>query len=383
MIKAIYRTSFTCEVDQASKETVKNGEQMDFFEFPSFDEDDSATEAENVKQNPPAFVPGSPYLDSVKDVWAIEDLYIDVDFDETFVARDKYELLSWATAQLCLSPSASIMLQEAMEDGWCVGIEDLSGPDFHLDVPEKMIVLDDNGMLLSALARSEYFRNMLLVSYIRALRDVWQEKRHGGFDEEYAPENILMLERVRAADLDVLAVFCGWELRGEGHGSLWRHLIGSEDGDIAMRFSGYLERDPSSLFNGQALAAAFSQWFRDIRRVSTCEHEVMNDLDIIMAEREDADMVFGNERLTRIKLETLSCLPDRTAYLQGKGSEILADPLYAGMQSMVNQAHLMQIIHDIQVTRVQNVPFRDSNLAQKIFPNGLFTPEAEVPVQSE
>ena len=109
----------------------------------------------------------------------------------------------------------------------------------------------------------------------------------------------------------------------------------------------------------------------------------MNDLDIIMAEREDADMVFGNERLTRIKLETLSCLPDRTAYLQGKGSEILADPLYAGMQSMVNQAHLMQIIHDIQVTRVQNVPFRDSNLAQKIFPNGLFTPEAEVPVQSE
>ena len=78
-----------------------------------------------------------------------------------------------------------------------------------------------------------------------------------GFDESFGPEAILMLERVRAADCHVLAILVAWELRGEGHNHLWRHLIGSEAGDMAMAFSKYLERDPAALFGGGALAAAF------------------------------------------------------------------------------------------------------------------------------
>ena len=278
---------------------------------------------------------------------------------------------------MALSPSASAMIDEAINDGWNIALEDLNGPDFHIDVPEKIIALDSLGMSIQALGRSSYFRNALLVSFIRALRDVWQEKRHGGFDDEYGPENILMLERVRAADLDVLAVLVAWELRSEQCVSLWRHMLGSEEGDIAMRYSGAMERDPASAFNGQALAMAFDQWFRDKQRVSACEHEILDDLDMIISERQlEGDYpVFGKEALKPIKLEMLSCLPDRTAYLQGSGRDLMSNPLYAGMNSAVNQAHLMQVLHDMRVVRVHDVPFRDAELAFKIFPNGQFSKE--------
>ena len=314
----------------------------------------------------------------IHDCWHIEDLYCDglfyVEEDEQqpIELDDKHAILSWAAYKLSSSPTARLMLAEAEEEGWAVALESLDGPDFHIDVPEKLIVIDDQDLLTSALGRSEYFKNAVLSFFIRALRDVWQEKRHGAFDIDYGPEAVMNLERVRAADLDVVSILVGWELRGEGQPALWRHLIGAQDGDIAMRFSGYLERDPASLFNGKALAAAFSQWFRDEARVNACDHETLNYLDTIV---QGGHASFGQKKLTPIGIEVLSCLPDKTAYLQGQGNEILRDPFYSGLGDPINQAHFMQILYDTKVVRVNDVPFSDADLAAKIFPNGEFTPE--------
>ena len=318
--------------------------------------------------------------ESTCDSWALAALYSkcpekdEGNEDQMIVLNDKHAVLLWAVSQLSVSPTARSMIDEAQKGGWSIALQTLDGPDFHLDVPEKLIVLNNHSLPLDALVRSEFFKNTLLISFVRALRDVWQEKRHGAFDERYGAEDVLMLERVRAADLDVVAVLTAWELRGEGRGGLWRHLIGAEDGDIAMRFSGYLERDPSALFNGKALAEAFIQWFRDDRRVDACDHEALNYLDMVVCECEGG-AAFGQEKLTPVGVEVLSCLPDKTAYLRNQGSEILSNPLYIGLGDTINQAHFAQIIYDLRVTRVQNVPFRDSGLANKIFPNGEFTLE--------
>lgn len=319
-------------------------------------------------------------VSSVSESWLLDDLYCDSSFycaDETgaeTIPQDRHAILAWAVGMLSASPSARRMIFEAAEQEWSLALENLDGPDFHLDVPERLIVLDSGGLLLSALGRSEHFRHALLVSLTRALRDVWQEKRHGAFDVLYGAEDVLMLERVRAADLDIMAVLAAWELRGEGFGGLWRHMIGSEEGDIALRFSDTLEREPSSSFSGRALAAAFAQWFREEARVRACDHETLDYLDSILPDLQ-ARRNGGYKKLSSVGIEVLSCLPDRTAYLQGRGGEILRDPLYAGMNDVINQSHLVQILSDIAITRVQDVPFRDAELAARIFPDGCFTPD--------
>ena len=319
-------------------------------------------------------VMGESYNGDACDIFELCDLDSDTPLK---YLKSKRDILTWMVGQLATSPSARKMLHEAEIEGWAVAIEPLDGQDFHIDVPENLIILDDQGLTTDALAKSEYFKNALMVSFIRALRDVWQEKRHGAFETEYGPEQVLMLERVRAADLDVLATLVGWEIRAEGEGSLWRHLIGATEGDIAMRFSGYLERDPSAQFNGKALAAAFTQWFRNEERVNSCDHETLNYLDNVIEYSDEEYVLATKNALGTIGIEMLSCLPDRTAYLQGMGKEILSNPLYAGLCDEINQAHFAQIMYDLKVVRVQDVPFRDAYLAEMIFPNGEFTPDGD------
>lgn len=321
---------------------------------------------------------------ALDDLWGLDDLYCDshtyapAEENQSLALDSKHAVLAWATGTLSCSPSALAMLNEAMAQSWSLSMENLNGPDFHLDVPEKRIVLDDGGLSASALGRSEYFRNTILAALCRALRDAWQEKRHGAFDEIYGPEAVLCLERVRAADLDVMTVLVAWELRSENMGSLWRHLIGGEDGDIALRYSAYLEREPAAGFNGRALAEAFAQWFRDESRVDACDHETLNYMDYLLDEY-TGNQSFGDKKPSKTGIEILSCLPDKTAYLRGMGHEILHSPFYAGMSDPFNQIHFMQIMHDLKVTRVQDVPFQDAALAEKIFPGGEFTPEDWIP----
>ncbi|MGB0720304.1 MAG: DUF6782 family putative metallopeptidase [Bdellovibrionales bacterium] len=285
-------------------------------------------------------------------------------------AHDKQEILSNAIALLAKSTMGRRLLKEAENRNWQVALEDLNGPDFHIDIPEKMIVLDAQGMSAGALMRSAYFFNTIVMTLTRALRDIWQEQRCGAFDEDFGPEAVLTLERIRAADLDIIAVMVAWELRGQDKTGLWRHILGSEEGDLAQRYAGYLQRDPTSDLTHPALAAAFTQWFRDPARVDACDHETLSYLDAVMTTHHVGNP-FGDKRVAPIDIERLSCLPDKTAYLQGKGKTILSDPLYAGMNDPINQTHLMHILYDLKVVHVENVPFRDIELAGKIFPEAF------------
>lgn len=300
--------------------------------------------------------------------WLLTDL-LDIDLEILQnVETPNYELILAACAMIIAeSPMARAMLEEAADDGWSLACDGLENGDFILDLDSRTIIVDHNGMRPNALAHSEYFQNAMMVSLMRGLRDVYQEKRHAAFDEEYGPQDVLMLERIRAADRDVIACLCAWELRSESHSEIWRHIIGSPEGDIAMAFSNRLERDPSSLFNGAALSAAFRQWFADKSRSNSVDHETLEYCDGILDFSEGANP-FGSKKLSPAKVEQLSCMPDKTAYLRGMGAEIMACPSYAGLFDPINQTHLFHIIHDMKVVVVADVPFQDENLSRKIFP---------------
>ena len=281
------------------------------------------------------------------------------------------DILSWCVNVLAASPCARQMVREAIEKNWCIALDDLHGGEYCIDVERKLLLLDNNALIPSALGRSNYFRNLMLVTLSKALRDIWQEKRHGGLDEIYRADYLLLMERIRAADCDVLSILIGWELRSEGYPELWRHLIGSENGDMAMIFSNHLERSPSGHFDNSALFQTFKQWFSSQSRVNACDHDILEYMDDILGSSQTHNP-FGRKKPGKINIEVLSCLPDKTAYLQGLGQEILSNPLYSAMDDVINQTHLFHILYDLEATIVQNVPFRSQDLARKIFPEDFF-----------
>ena len=279
------------------------------------------------------------------------------------------DVFAWCAQMMAQSPSAKIMWEQAALAGWQVALSDLDNDGFCMDVAAKKLLLDHYKMTPGALGRSAYFRNALLTTFIRALRDIWHEGRIGAAEDEYTPENLLMLERVRAADCDTVTMLAAWELRGAGNADVWRHLIGSAEGDMALVFTRFLERDPAALFSGAALAYAFRQWYADEQRINASDHQTLEALDEVLVAKGDKTP-FGGRELDGSAIENIARLPDGTSYLAGLGFAIKTDPFFAGLNDPINQTHLFQLMYDAEATIVNNVPFRDRSLAQLIFPEG-------------
>lgn len=277
------------------------------------------------------------------------------------------EALAWAAELLAQSPTGAALLRYAAENGWSAGLADLHNGGYFINPEKRCILLDSFALDPSALRNSLYFRNGLLTGFIRALRDIWHEGRVSATESGFAPEHIVMMERARAADCDTATILVCWELRGAGFPDVWRHVLGGTEGDMAIVFTRYLERDPGALFDGAALAYAYRQWYADSSRVDGCDHETLEALDGILSET-DSRNPFGCETPGAADVESLSVLPDGICYLAGLGETVLRDPFFAGMNDPVNQTHLFHLIYDMEVTMVNNVPFRDSALARRIFP---------------
>lgn len=282
------------------------------------------------------------------------------------------DALIWCARMIDHSPTARRLMETAAEGGWTVGLGDLKNEGFCLDPENRRIVLDHFCLAPEALARSAFFRHVMLTTFIRALRDVWHEDRFDAPEASYAPDHVLMLERVRVADCDTVTILCGWELRAAGFSEVWRHLLGSEEGDMAIIFTRFLERDPGALFSGAALAYAFRQWYADVSRVDGVDHDTLENLDA-MIENADRTCPFGQRCLDPEALEDLATLPDGTRYLSGLGAGIMRDPFFAGLNDPINQTHFFHLMYDMEVVMVNNVPFRDSKLARRIFPEAEVT----------
>jgi hypothetical protein len=312
----------------------------------------------------------SPVYDTWQDTWPLDDLLHDIysqDFD------CEYDALAYGVQQLQHSKTVKAFILDALNNGWEMGLSDLGANAFHIDVPLKKIIINNNGLSASAIMRNTHFRETMLMTMVRALRDAWHEKRHGGFDEKFNAESILMLERVRAADCDVMVALAAWELRALGHGDLWRQLLASDEGDLAIAFGCILEKETGQYATHKALHAAFEQWYNVSDRIVLCDHATLEYIDEVLRN----NLSLGIRRAESADIEVLGCLPDRTTYLQGEGANILRAPAFAGLQDEVNQTHYMQIMHDMKSTTVQGVAFNDRGLAAKIFPNGEMTPETE------
>lgn len=314
----------------------------------------------------------SPFYSIVQTI--VENFEVDLVSDDksNIVLSSFTNALDWCEAILLCSHSASVMLEEFYNEGWGFTLADLGEANF--TVGEKRVVfLNNYGLEDTALFASHYFRYNVLVSMVQALRDVWQDKRLNGVELEYKVEDLMMIERLRSADLEVMSVLVGWELRQDGHWEIWRHLISGEEGDIALAFSHAMEHESvrvsnNEIFKKEALIVAFRQWFVKDERVNISDRAALGYIDELIESCPEGERALGDVVMSPARLELLSCLPNKHAYLRGMGDEIIRDPFFAGIRDEINQSHLLHIMYDLRVTYRGGVPFRNPDLASKIFP---------------
>lgn len=283
---------------------------------------------------------------------------------------DNRSAIKWCINILKKSPLAYAMFDKVQQYGWRFVLSDIENGGFHLDASDRIAHIDNHGLTPQAISHSSHFRNSILVSLARALRDIWHEEKLCDIEKVLSPEDLLMLERARTADGDIVAVFIGWELRCEGHAEIWRHLISSEESDIAMTISRFASECPNFENISKTLEHAYRKWHLNENRVNSCDHDILEFMDDILEESE-CEAPFGETRINGEMLESVSELPGGYRYLHGKGKAIISDPNYCGMKDEINNAHLLQIVHDAKSIIVEGVPFRSAEIASKVFPDEM------------
>ncbi len=266
------------------------------------------------------------------------------------------------------SPMARSLINFAAEQEWSIYVEPLNDAAYDLDDEHKVLLLNNYNLKLPTFEKSGFFRHALILSLVKGLRDIWHIECRQPYEHGLTIESVLLLERVRAADCDVIALLTAWELRGEGMPEIWRHLLGAPEGDMALRFTEALEREPQKHFNNSALIEAFHGWFDNAERVGACDHQTLDMIDCMVEESRETGL-YGHKKAKPQFIESLSRLPDRTFYLQDYGFGISKDPHFAGLEDDVNQAYYLQIKHEMETTHAGGIYFRDSKLAAKIFPD--------------
>ena len=273
------------------------------------------------------------------------------------------QFLQWLVMMAEQSPLCHALLQSAKSDGWMVVLDDAE-QEFHIDHDIQLITIDHFGFTANAIGRSAHYRNLLLTSFIKALRQISHDNKNYLYQKSHRPDSILLIERAIEADLQTIVVMAAWELRAAGLGECWRHVPGSDYGDMAMIFTRAIEKDPSGIYDGSVLTRTFCQWYGDFDRVSIQDHKVLEYMDTRLKDNE----MFGFVTAKAQDIEKLSCLPDGQIYLKGMGQNICNDPYFLSMNDPINESHLFQIIYDSKVFMAEGVPFRDQKLARLIFP---------------
>ena len=123
-----------------------------------------------------------------------------------------------------------------------------------------------------------------------------------------------------------------------------------------------LEKYPTAIYNGMAIAHIFRQWYADINRIDAVDHDTLERLDILLHQKSG---LIGSAKLSENDILNISTLPDGTQYLTDLSDTVAKDPFFSGLNDPINQAHLFQIVYDNKVTYVKDIPFRDQLLASK------------------
>lgn len=276
------------------------------------------------------------------------------------VSTDK-DLVSWIVNTLSASPMGQNLLQEAVRLKWSVQLESLENGGFNLDYDQKTIILDNYGFDAKSLGHAPYYYLSLVPTMARALRDMCHEVSFNTKEYDFDAEAMLQFERIRAADIDTIAIYVGWELRAVGHDDIWRHMLASQDGDLAQIMVNIMGRYPTANYDGIALAHVFRQWFADEERVDTVDFYTLEHMDTLVADQ----AVLGNGKLKPKHINMIAFMFDGKTYLKDLELVILKDPYFTSMNDTINQTHLFQIVYDSKVTIVNDIPFRDAVLAKK------------------
>ena len=243
---------------------------------------------------------------------------------------------------LSSSPTADFILRSCAKKNVRVSQDVEFAADIaHYDRYENCIY---TGFQHPSSLKTDHGMGQNLIALARGLRKAWHfHSGNARYTGLRAPD-FLKLHRFKTADIEAFTVLICRELRLFDYPQAWKQYLSGYNGDIAIVFLNEIKKDPKTFKNGQALAAAYNQWFMDSVRSNNCDHKALNLIDNILLDNEN-DLKLGKEKITKREIEKIGRVPSGKNYLK---NFTFFKPWYEGLDDEYNRIHLEHIINDLE-----------------------------------
>ena len=279
------------------------------------------------------------------------------------------DLISDTLDLLALTPMGMDMANRAITGGYSAEFVCGDNDILTVDAVNKCLYLPDFNLTPDAIARSSYFSSAFMFNLMRGLRLITQIE-NGALQDDLSPDQAILQSRISAADACAAALYLAYELKDE-EPVLWRYLLSSSYGDMALRFSkGFAAMDKSGegmAATDRALSAALILWYRDSSRICRVDHDTLSRLDDVLIDIKNPS--FLNQELTDDMICAICTKEDGASYLSKSSLLALRSPVCESIMDDIIAAHLDHIRREQDVVIVNNVAFRDNDLARLIFPD--------------
>ncbi len=283
------------------------------------------------------------------------------------------DALIWGLSYIMETPLGRSMACDARFEEWVVEVDDLDVPIPQVDAQLRIIILPRGTPSIHTLSQTSHYRAQFLYNLARGLRLMWQSMNGIHAHADLSVDDQLLWERLRRADLDVMALRMAWDLRDIDDGAMWRHIIAGDLGDIAT-VSACLWADADDYGKDQQqiepvaplLLGCFQSWLGCDALLAECDSYTLDQMDARL--QKSVQHVCGPSMLRPADILALGRIPDEGTYLAPLCRTILFAEDVRRIPDPVNETHMQQIIEDCSLLNRPPLVFRDASLQEKIFP---------------
>ncbi len=286
------------------------------------------------------------------------------------------DALVWGLSVLCETKLGRDLAYDARFEDWSIEVDDIEQASHIIDPQLRILILPRFSVSPATLARSQNDRALFLMELARGLRGIWHDMTGVRNDQNLTADDQILWERLRAADHDLCALRMAWDLRQQGMGGLWRQIIASQLGDLAVTAGElWATEDENDQREEAPPLYGFSHlvlgWLRDSVLVNSRDSQTLDAMDLRL--QRNIREVCGPEQISASELMTLSTLPSEGAYLAPIARTVMYAAEFREIPDTVNEAYLRQILEDCELTRTSPLVFSDSELEKKFFPDRIDT----------
>lgn len=284
------------------------------------------------------------------------------------------DALVWGLSVLCETKLGRDLAFDARFEDWSIEVDDIETGHHIIDSQLRILILPRFSVSAAQLSKSSQSRADFILELARGLRGIWHDMTEIRDNHDLTADDQLLWNRLRRADHDLCALRMAWDLRVQGMGGLWRQIIASSLGDVAVMAADHWVTEQDTAQPSHPLYAfphLVIDWLKDDSLINQCDSKTLDEMDTRL--QRSSTEVCGPDQIKAEDVMVLSTLPADDSYMAPLARTILYAPEFRSMPDPVNEAHMRQILEDCDVIRTNPLVFTDSELEKKFFPNRLDT----------